>query len=109
MRHDHGNGGRNAAKTRSRVPPVVDRGGSQRAIALSSSRSSPARLREAGLFLCPVHTRNDVIEVHKMTNIVQLEPPRTRDDFELVRGGREGTYWQSADGLLVRVAGVEGG
>lgn len=44
-----------------------------------------------------------------MTNIVQLEPPRGRDDFELVRGGRDGTYWQSADGLVVRVAGVEGG
>ena len=43
-----------------------------------------------------------------MTSIVQLEPPRTRDDFELVRGGREGTYWQSADGLVVQMAGAEG-
>ena len=39
-----------------------------------------------------------------------LEPvrPRGRDDLALVRGGREGTYWQAPDGLIVRLAGAEG-
>lgn len=31
-------------------------------------------------------------------------PPRTRDDLVLIRAGRQGTYWQAADGLLVRLA-----
>jgi hypothetical protein len=31
-------------------------------------------------------------------------PPRARDDLALVRAGREGTYWQAADGLIVRLA-----
>ncbi|HEX7271288.1 MAG TPA: hypothetical protein VF420_03955 [Casimicrobiaceae bacterium] len=39
-----------------------------------------------------------------------MEPvrPRGRDDLALVRGGREGTYWQAPDGLIVRLAGAEG-
>jgi len=37
----------------------------------------------------------------------ELVPPRTRDDLALVRRGREGTYWQAADGLIVRVAARE--
>jgi len=39
-----------------------------------------------------------------------LEPvrPRWRDDLALVRGGREGTYWQAPDGLIVRLAVAEG-
>jgi hypothetical protein len=36
-------------------------------------------------------------------------PPRGRDDFELVRAGRDGTYWQSRDGLVVQLAGIGGG
>jgi hypothetical protein len=36
-----------------------------------------------------------------------LSPPRVRDDLALVRRGREGTYWQAADGLIVRVAARE--
>jgi hypothetical protein len=36
-----------------------------------------------------------------------LAPPRVRDDLALVRRGREGTYWQAADGLIVRVAARE--
>ena len=34
-------------------------------------------------------------------------PPRTRDDLVLVRSGREGTYWQAVDGLIVRLAAPE--
>lgn len=37
----------------------------------------------------------------------ELAPPRARDDLALVRRGREGTYWQAADGLIVRVAARE--
>jgi hypothetical protein len=36
-----------------------------------------------------------------------LAPPRDRDDLVLVRGARNGTYWQSPDGLIVRVAARE--
>ena len=37
----------------------------------------------------------------------ELMPPRARDDLSLVRAGRDGTYWQAADGLIVRVAARE--
>ncbi|MDQ2962041.1 MAG: hypothetical protein M3R31_02610 [Pseudomonadota bacterium] len=30
-----------------------------------------------------------------------------RHDLALVRAGREGTYWQAADGLVVRLAAPE--
>ncbi len=36
-----------------------------------------------------------------------LAPPRDREDLVLVRGARDGTYWQSPDGLIVRVAARE--
>jgi hypothetical protein len=36
-----------------------------------------------------------------------LAPPRNRDDLVLVYGARAGTYWQAADGLIVRVAARE--
>ena len=36
-----------------------------------------------------------------------LAPPRDRDDLVLVRGAREGTYWQARDGLIVRLAARE--
>jgi hypothetical protein len=39
--------------------------------------------------------------------ILELTPPRSRDDLKLVRDGCEGTYWQAADGLIVRVAAAE--
>jgi hypothetical protein len=39
--------------------------------------------------------------------ILELAPPRPRDDLKLVRDGCEGTYWQAADGLIVRVAAAE--
>jgi len=42
-----------------------------------------------------------------MTKITEaLAPPRDRDAV-LVRGSREGTYWQAPDGLIVRVAARE--
>jgi len=45
-----------------------------------------------------------------MTTLMdELIRPLGRDDLELVRAGREGTYWQSPDGLVVRVAGAESG
>lgn len=37
----------------------------------------------------------------------ELLRPRARDDLALVRAGREGTYWQAADGLIVRLATPE--
>ena len=36
-------------------------------------------------------------------------PPYVPGDYRYVRAGREGTYWQSADGLVVRVAAAEPG
>ncbi len=40
-------------------------------------------------------------------HLEELAPPRARDDLALVRAGREGTYWQAKDGLIVRVAARE--
>ena len=34
-------------------------------------------------------------------------PPRGHEDCELIRAGRAGTYWQAADGLIVRVTAAE--
>lgn len=34
----------------------------------------------------------------------EWQRPHGRRDAALVREGREGTYWQAADGLVVRVA-----
>jgi hypothetical protein len=43
-----------------------------------------------------------------MTRLLEeLAPPRARDDCELIRAGRAGTYWQAADGLIVRVTAAE--
>jgi len=39
--------------------------------------------------------------------LLELAPPRTKDDLALVRDGRDGTYWQAKDGLIVRVAAGE--
>jgi hypothetical protein len=59
-------------------------------------------------FLLPEASENDEDEEHEMTRLL-TEPirPRARDDLVLVRAGREGTYWQAADGLLVRLAAPE--
>ena len=40
-------------------------------------------------------------------HLEELAPPRARDDLALVRAGREGTYWQGRDGLIVRIAARE--
>ena len=37
----------------------------------------------------------------------QPDRPHRRDDLEYVRAGRDGTYWQAADGLVVRLATAE--
>ena len=59
-------------------------------------------------FLLPWLIENDRIKVHKMTRLLEeLERPYTRDEGRLVRNGRHGTYWQTADGLIVRVAAGE--
>ena len=40
-------------------------------------------------------------------HLEELAGPRVRDDLALVRAGREGTYWQAADGLVIRLAAPE--
>ena len=40
-------------------------------------------------------------------HLEELARPRARDDLALVRASREGTYWQAADGLVVRLAAPE--
>jgi hypothetical protein len=43
-----------------------------------------------------------------MTKLMEAPaPPRCRDDARLIRAGRGGTYWQAADGLIVRLSGAE--
>ena len=37
----------------------------------------------------------------------RIEPPRRRDDAQLVRGIRQGMYWQARDGMVVHVAARE--
>jgi hypothetical protein len=59
-------------------------------------------------FLLPGASKSDDDEEHKMTrHLEELARPRARDDLALVRAGREGTYWQAADGLVVRLAAPE--
>jgi len=36
-----------------------------------------------------------------------LRRPYGREHWELVKAGREGSYWQAADGLIVRLAIAE--
>jgi len=58
--------------------------------------------------LLPEASWIDYDEEHKMTrHLEELARPRMRDDVALVRAGREGTYWQAADGLVVRLAAPE--
>jgi len=37
----------------------------------------------------------------------ELARPRGHEDSELIRSARSGTYWQTSDGLIVRVAAGE--
>jgi hypothetical protein len=56
----------------------------------------------------PVVTTNDGNEAHKMASILErLRRPYGREYWELIRSGREGSYWQAADGLIVRVCVAE--
>jgi hypothetical protein len=34
----------------------------------------------------------------------RLEQPRGRDDLALIRRGRDGVWWQAADGMRIRLA-----
>jgi len=34
-------------------------------------------------------------------------PPHDRSEWTWIRAGRDGTYWQAADGLVVRLATAE--
>jgi hypothetical protein len=55
-----------------------------------------------------VAIKNDDNEAHKMIRLLEeLQRPHRRDHYELIRGGREGLYWQAADGLIVRLAAAE--
>jgi hypothetical protein len=40
-------------------------------------------------------------------HMMEIAGTRRRDEGELVRAGRDGTYRQAADGLIVRVAAAE--
>lgn len=43
-----------------------------------------------------------------MASILErLRRPYGREYWELIRSGREGSYWQAADGLIVRLAVAE--
>lgn len=37
----------------------------------------------------------------------RLRRPYGREHWELVKSGRDGSYWQAADGLIVRLAVAE--
>jgi hypothetical protein len=43
-----------------------------------------------------------------MTRIIEeLRRPYERAHYELIKAGRDGTYWRAADGLIVRLAAAE--
>ena len=43
-----------------------------------------------------------------MASILEgLRRPYGREHWELIRSGKEGSYWQAADGLIVRLAVAE--
>ncbi len=68
----------------------------------------PGRLPRLRAFLLPEANESDDDEGQEMTRILtESTRPRARDDLVLVRAGREGTYWQAADGLIVRLAAPE--
>jgi hypothetical protein len=37
----------------------------------------------------------------------ELRRPYGREHWQLIKSGREGSYWQAADGLIVRLAVAE--
>jgi hypothetical protein len=38
------------------------------------------------------------------TLLEELRRPYGREHWQLIKGARQGTYWQAADGLIVRLA-----
>jgi len=59
-------------------------------------------------FLLPVAITFDDNEAHKMIRLLEeLQRPHRRDHYELIKGVREGVYWQAKDGLIVRLAAAE--
>jgi hypothetical protein len=58
--------------------------------------------------LLPTVTKNDGTEAQKMASFLEeLRRPYGREHWELIKSGREGSYWQAADGLIVRLAVAE--
>jgi hypothetical protein len=56
----------------------------------------------------PAVTTIDGYEAHKMARILErLRRPYGREYWELIRSGKEGSYWQAADGLIVRLCVAE--
>jgi hypothetical protein len=39
--------------------------------------------------------------------LARLRRPHGREHWELIRSGREGSYWQATDGLIVRLSVAE--
>jgi hypothetical protein len=47
-------------------------------------------------------------EAHEMASILEhIRRPCGREYWELIRSGKEGSYWQAADGLIVRLCVAE--
>src|SRR5438874_9056256 len=75
---------------------------------VSFQSKSPAHRKRYRAFLLPDTGEIDDNEAYEMTrHLEELAPPRAREGLALVRAGREGTYWQAKDGLIVRVAARE--
>jgi len=50
----------------------------------------------------------DGYEAHKMAHLMEtLRRPCGREYWELIRSGKDGSYWQAADGLIVRLCVAE--
>jgi hypothetical protein len=65
-------------------------------------------LNGTGLF-CSVRQGNEMQlrEAPEMVHRKELAPPRGRESLDVLRSGREGVWWERADGLQVRVAAPE--
>lgn len=60
----------------------------------------------------PAVITNDGKEAQKMAGnglgiLEELRRPYGREHWELIKGNRDGSYWQAADGLIVRLAVAE--
>jgi hypothetical protein len=72
-----------------------------------SRERSPARHDVPGFFVAriPHHEPNEATEMTYETEAYRR--PHRRGDFHLVDTTREGTYWHSPDGIVVRMASGE--